>query len=232
MRVYIGYDEREHEAASVAAKTLREVTRGQIEPEFLCVPKLRDQGLLNRPAFDNFDIISNESVSTAFKFSRFLVPIICQQGYGLFVDCDVVFLRDPREMMREVEARHAVSVVPHINAAQPNETKMMGREQKHYPRKWWSSVMLFNCDHPANRRLSLRDVNERAARDLHAFYWLETETEIGVLDDAWNWLVDVEPRPPNLGIAHMTLGGPWIDGWHGQGAFDSGWMSAHDGGIL
>lgn len=231
MRVYIGFDQREHEAASVAAKTLKEVTRGEIEPEFLSLSKLRDQGLLNRPTFDNFDIVSNESVSTAFKFSRFLVPILCQQGFALFVDCDVVFLRDPRQMLREIEARYAVSVVPHSSARTVVKNKMDGREQKDYPRKWWSSVMLFNCDHPANRRLSLRDVNSRTARDLHAFYWLEMENEIGVLDDAWNWLVDVEPRPPNLGIAHMTLGGPWLENWEG-GSFDSGWMTARDGGVL
>ena len=48
MRVFIGWDEREREACRVAAKTLREVTRGEIEPEFLQADKLAGQGLLTR----------------------------------------------------------------------------------------------------------------------------------------------------------------------------------------
>ena len=83
--------------------------------------------------------------------------------------------------------------------------------------------MLFNCDHPANRRLSLWDVNNRHRDELHAFYWLH-DTEVGVLAPAWNWLVDVEPRPADLGIAHMTLGGPWLPGWEG-GSFDDEWRA-------
>ncbi len=41
-----------------------------------------------------------------------------------------------------------------------------------YPRKLWSSVMLWNCEHPANRRLNLQMLNQWPGRDLHAFRWL------------------------------------------------------------
>ncbi len=230
MRVFIGYDEREHEAAKVAAKSLREVTNGELEAEFLCLPKLVDQGLIWR-TFDRrgglYDLVSGSSASTEFAISRFLTPILCQQGYALFVDADVVFLRDPREMLATVHARHALNVVWHENAVYPDALhKMDGQVQTRYPRKNASSVMLVNADHPANRRISLRDVNERPGRDLHAFYWL-ADNEIGTLDDRWNWLVDVEPRSPNVGIAHMTLGGPWLPNWEG-GSFDYEWRAARD----
>jgi hypothetical protein len=228
MRVFIGYDEREHEAAKVAAKSLREVAHGEIEPEFLALPKLIDQGLIWR-AFDRrggqgYDLTGNETFSTDFKFTRFLVPMLAQEGYALFVDCDVVFLRDPREMFGIVQAHHAVSVVKHEQVVRPNTFKMVNQVQTDYPRKNWSSVMLFNCHHPANRRLSLRDVNERPGRALHSFYWLH-DSEIGDLEPRWNWLVDAEPQPKDAGIAHMTLGGPWLRGWQG-GSFDDAWKAA------
>ncbi len=226
LRVFIGYDSREHEAARVAAKSLHRVTNGEIEPTFLCESKLRDQGLLTRP-FDRrghgYDLISNETFSTEFKFTRFLTPILAQQGFALFGDCDVVFLRDPRVMLDGTHAHHAVSVVKHEQVS-IEQLKMESREQKRYPRKNWSSVMLFNADHPANRRLSLRDVNSRPAQALHAFYWLHDD-EIGELAPQWNWLVDAEPRPDDLGIAHMTVGGPWLEGWKG-GSFDAEWRAA------
>lgn len=229
MRVFIGYDEREAEAAEVAAKTLRKVTRGEIEPEFLCAPKLAAQGLLTRVSDhrggQDYDLLSNAPKSTRFAISRFLTPLLCQTGYALFVDCDMVFVRDPREMLREVKAEHAVSVVKH-NHVPTEQWKMVNQAQTAYPRKNWSSVMLFNCEHPANRRLSVRDVNERVGRELHAFYWL-ADDEIGALDPAWNWLVNVQDMPANLGIAHFTLGGPFTPGWHGAPT-DHLWLAARD----
>jgi hypothetical protein len=230
MKVYIGYDERESDAVDVAIKSLREVTRGQIEPELICAPKLVDQGLLWRVADhrggQDYDLISNAPKSTRFAISRFLTPMLCQGGFALFVDCDVVFLRDPRMMLQDIKSECAVNVVKHDYA--PAETfKMVNQQQTKYPRKNWSSVMLFNCDHPANRRLSLRDVNERPGRDLHAFCWL-ADSEIGELHRRWNWLVDVQERPIGTGIAHMTLGGPWLPGWKG-GGFDDEWRAVRDG---
>ncbi len=225
MKVYIGYDEREHEAAEVARKSLLTVTNHAVVPEMLCMSKLVDQGLMSRRAIDHrgtfdYDLVSNAPQSTRFAISRFLTPILCQEGFALFVDCDVVFMKDPRDMLLSISARHAVSVVKHGDAVNVL-TKMGGVPQLNYNRKNWSSVALYNCDHHAHRRLSLRDVNERPGRDLHAFYWL-ADDEIGGLAPQWNWLVDVQDRPKTIGIAHMTLGGPWIHGWPG-GSFDDEW---------
>jgi len=230
VRVFIGFDPAEAVAAEVAAKTLRKVTNGEIEPEFLCAPKLAAQGLLTRISDhrggQSYDLISNAPKSTQFAISRFLTPLLCQTGFALFLDCDMIFVRDPREMLREIKAEHAVSVVKHDH--RPTEQwKMVNQRQTTYPRKNWSSVMLFNCEHPANQRLSVRDVNERVGRDLHALYWL-ADDEIGALDPAWNWLVNVKERPANLGIAHFTLGGPFTPAWNGA-PNDDLWLAARDG---
>lgn len=227
MKVYIGYDEREHRAVEVALKSLRRVAP-DLEPELLCAGKLADQGLLTRVSDhrggQDYCLVSNAPKSTRFAISRFLTPILCQSGYALFTDCDVVFCKDPREMLPAVEARHAVSVVQHSYTPAAG-TKMVNQVNVAYSRKNWSSVMMFNCDHPANRRLSLRDVNERRGLDLHQFYWL-AEDEIGNLPSTWNWLVGEQPLPYNqVGIAHFTRGGPWLDGWKG-GEHDSLWLEA------
>jgi hypothetical protein len=226
VRVIIGYDASESEAARVAAKTLMEVTHGELKPEFLYAPKLRAQGLLTRPEDtrgQRYDFVSNAPCATEFSNSRFLTPILVDSGLALFVDSDVVFMRDPREMVPEQLPQSAVSVVKH-GYAPTGESKMCGQAQTRYGRKNWSSVMLFNCDHPANRRLSLWDVNNRPGRDLHQFYWLDDD-EVGALLPAWNWLVGEQPRPTGLGIAHFTLGGPFTSGWPGA-AHDSIWLKA------
>ena len=226
MRVIIGYDASESEAARVAAKTLAEVTHGEITPEFLYAPKLRAQGLLTRPEDmrgQRYALVSNAPCATEFSNSRFLTPILVDSGMALFVDCDVVFVDDPRGWAHEVDKTKAVSVVQH-RYVPAHETKMCGQAQTVYSRKNWSSVMMFNCDHPANRRLSLWDVNNRPGRDLHQFYWL-ADDEIGHLEDSWNWLVGEQPKPEWLIIAHFTLGGPFTPGWPGA-EHDDIWLKA------
>ena len=217
MRVLIGYDEREHRAAAACLKSLLDATKGELYPEFLSLARLQSCGLLtritDRRTMQEYDLVSNAHYSTRFNIARFLVPIICQGGPALFVDSDTIFVRDPREMLREVSARFPVSVVKHTHEP-TRAVKMMEQYQNEYPRKNWSSVMLFNCDHASNRRLSLWDVNNRTRQELHGFYWLHDE-EIGSLPPAWNWLVGEQPKPDNLGIAHFTNGGPFNDGWPG-----------------
>lgn len=225
MKVYIGSDPREQRAVDVAVQTLRKVSG--IRAELLRLDRLRSSGLLTRLADTRggqaFDMISGAPMSTEFAISRFLVPILCQQGWALFTDCDMVFLRDPMEILAEIEPGRAVYVVQHDHRP-AEQFKMVNQVQTAYPRKNWSSVMLFDCDHPANRRLTLRDVNCRSGRDLHGFYWLH-DSEVGHLRPEWNWLVNVQPRPANTGIAHYTLGGPFNEGWRGA-EHDDLWLRA------
>lgn len=227
LRVYIGHDPREQAAVDVACKTLRAISG--IEPELLHADRLRDAGLLSRITDHRggqpYDLISNAPKSTTFAVSRFLVPLLCQARWALFTDCDVVFLRDPGEMLVEITPGLAVYVVQHQHA--PTEPyKMVNQQQTAYPRKNWSSVMLFDTQHPANRRLSLHDINTRPGRDLHAFFWL-ADSEIGALAPRWNWLVNEQPEPASVAIAHFTNGGPWLLGWK-SAEHDDLWRRARD----
>lgn len=230
MKVFIGYDEREREAARVAAASLAKATNGELVPTFLNIDNLQAHGLITRISDQrggqDYDLTSNGWMSTRFAASRFLTPLLAHGGYALFVDCDVVFLEDPRKILDDVDPLMAVNVVKHDYESK-DLYKMVGQRQTPYPRKNWSSVMMFNCDHKANLRLSLRDINERPGRDLHRFYWLH-DSEIGHLSPEWNWLVGEQPPPKaNAGIAHFTLGGPWIPGWVSK-EHDDLWLDARE----
>jgi len=225
MKIFIGYDSREPRASEVAIKSLHKVSGNRHDVQLLEINRLRTQGLYTRPTEDHggqlWDVISDAPMSTEFAISRFLVPIIAR-GPALFVDADVVFREDPERM--PFSPAHAVSVVPHVYEPS-SATKMAGQMQSRYWRKNWSSVMLFNCDHPAHTRLTLNGINTWPGRALHHFCWLRDD-EIGALPPRWNWLVGEQPEPPGgHGIAHFTLGGPFTPGWTG-GPFDELWNEA------
>lgn len=210
LRVYIGYDEREKIAWDVAEKTAS--GHGcQVFP--LYEERLRLCGMLTRPVDRRgslFDLTSNAPQSTEFAISRFFVPLLAHSGWALFADSDVVFLEDPLELLAQADGRKAVYVVKH-EYVDKSDVKMRGQKQTTYPRKNWSSVVLWNCDHPANRRINLQMLNQWPGRDLHAFKWLADE-EIGDLPCEANWLVDLQEKPARPIIAHFTLGTPDMPG--------------------
>ncbi len=209
LRVYLGYDPREQKAYSVAESSLERKSTIPVIVTPLNAERLAANGLLRRPTDtrgQRYDILSNAPASTEFAISRFAVPFLAQTGWALFADCDVVFMGDVAELLYLADPKYAVMCVKH-GFDNLTGSKMDSQQQAPYPRKLWSSVMLWNCDHPANKRLSLVDVNERPGRDLHALYWLH-DSEIGELPKEWNWLVGLQPKPEYPKIAHFTLGTP------------------------
>ena len=91
--------------------------------------------------------------------------------------------------------------------------KMDGQKQTQYPRKNWSSMVLYNCGHPSNEKLSVDLVNNPNydGKYFHRFSWLKDE-EIGKLSHEWNWLVGwyKEPEDGQPSAIHYTEGGPWF----------------------
>jgi hypothetical protein len=88
------------------------------------------------------------------------------------------------------------------------ETKFLGQRNDPYPRKNWSSVMLFN--NACCPMLTPKFVNQATPAELHRFAWL-TNRDIGELPLGWNYLVgepnQTEAPPKNI---HWTQGGPWF----------------------
>lgn len=209
MRIYIGYDQREEQAFDVARRSA-EAFGHEVIP--LRADKLRAAGLLTRPTDSRgglWDLHSNQPQSTEFNLTRFFVPMLAHSGVALYVDCDVIFMRDPAILIESMWGA-AVYVVKHP-ARLVDLFKMDAQTQRIYPRKWWSSVMLFECNHPAHNRLTLGALNGWHRDDLHAFSWLSNE-EIGSLPNEANWLVGIQQKPENPIIAHYTLGTPDMKG--------------------
>ena len=92
-----------------------------------------------------------------------------------------------------------------------SKIKMDGRKQLIYPRKNWSSMVLWNCSHPENKKLNIKTVNNETGKYLHRFGWLKNNL-IGEIDYSWNWLVGwYKKNKKNIPNAiHYTEGGPWF----------------------
>jgi lipopolysaccharide biosynthesis glycosyltransferase len=151
--------------------------------------------------------------SNEFSFSRFLVPHLAgYEGHALFMDCDMLVRTDICEIfdVTRSEPDKAIYVVKH-DYEPKNDVKFLNTIQYKYPRKNWSSVVLWNCGHPANRIVTPEFVNKSTAMDLHRFTWLENE-QIGSLDVRWNWLVGEYDTPPqDVKNLHWTIGGPYFE---------------------
>jgi lipopolysaccharide biosynthesis glycosyltransferase len=229
MKIYIGHDPREQVAYDTCVRSLLRRSSAAVEITPLQSEKLQMSGLLRRPIDARgscYDFISQAPQATDFAVSRFLVPVLAQTGFALFIDCDMVFLDDVARLFALADPQKAVQVVK-CEHPQGDRWKMDSKEQTYYPRKNWSSVILWNCDHKANRRLSLDAINNWPGRDLHAFCWLHDD-EIGELPAGWNWLVNVNRPPVDPCLAHFTLGGPWLPNWEPR-PYDNLWLDEASG---
>jgi len=152
--------------------------------------------------------------SNEFSFSRFLVPYLCDyKGFGIFMDCDMLLRADLKELWGMRDMYKSVQVVKH-DYTPKNTTKFLGAKQYQYPRKNWSSVMLFNCAHEHCKRLTPEYVNTADALSLHRFYWTHDD-HIGELPIEWNHLVGEYDRNPDAKNVHFTVGGPYFDEYYG-----------------
>lgn len=215
--IWIGFDPRELDAFTVCARSIGASLSEEIPIFGIRLDVLQGRGLYQRPTWRDddgklFDRISHAPMSTEFAISRFFVPhLVGEPGTALFMDCDMLVRADLVELFELADPRFAVQVVKHEYV--PAETvKMDGQQQTAYPRKNWSSVMLWNLAHPATNLLTLQKLNSWAGRALHGFSWLE-DSELGELGPEWNHLVGVYPANPAAKIAHFTLGIPSMAGY-------------------
>lgn len=212
-RIFIGYDSREQDAYKVCVSSILKHSHQCISP--LKEIGLRLSGIYDRPyhteGAQRYDTRDGRPFSTEFSFTRFLVPAWMQyEGWALFCDCDFLFRADVNELFALRDDRYAVMCVKHDYA--PKEgVKMDGQIQQAYPRKNWSSLVLWNCAHPANRRVVPKFVNFMPGSFLHGFKWLRDDS-IGALPGEWNYLVGHD-KGGNAKAAHFTSGVPSMPGY-------------------
>jgi lipopolysaccharide biosynthesis glycosyltransferase len=205
-RVFVGYDSREDIAWQVCRHSLLRHAENEVDVIPLRQTVLRELGLYCRP----YDI----GASTEFSLTRFLTPYLAaQSGWVAFCDCDFLFTGDIREAFEGLDPNKAVYCVQH-DYKPAFRVKMDGKPQAVYPRKNWSSFMLFNCDHPDVRALTPQVVNTASPAFLHRFEWVQDESAIGALELDWNFLEGEYSKPDHVPqVIHFTNGGPWFDEW-------------------
>ena len=220
LNIYVGYDSKEDIAYRVCKYSILKRSKSNIKITSLKLYELVAKNLYKR------DI--DPLASTEFTYSRFLVPALNNyNGWAIFCDCDFIFFEDISNILIDIDKSKAVYCVQH-DYTPKEKHKMDGQKQTIYPRKNWSSFILFNCSHPSNKKLSLDLVNSETGSFLHQFKWLE-DNEIGSLDERWNWLEGWTSNHNNKKpfAVHYTRGGPWFEEWQDV-EFANEWVRERD----
>ena len=213
LNIYIGYDSRHSDLAELCKKCLTHginfgfgggdingsMSKWRPEIKFLDISKI--------PEYTR----DYANQSTEFTYSRFLIPYLENyEGFSIFLDDDILFEKSILPMFYFLNPDDAVACIQY-DFDKYAETKFNGEKNVSYPKKLWSSLMIFNNGHEDCKKLTPEVVNTQTGKYLHQFEWTDAISEIP------EWFVYTEGhaytdkvwRP--LAI-HYTRGGPWIDG--------------------
>ncbi len=217
-KVFVGYTSYQDVVYQVAKHSIERHSK-----DVKCYPIVRG-------ALEELGVYTREhkeSESTEFSITRFLTPWLAgYRGWVLFTDNDVLCLDDINKLFDQADDKYAVMCAKHDHAPS-GMTKLDGQLQSSYPRKNWSSVVLWNCGHPKNQFITPDLVNEVSPLYLHRFMWLE-DNEIGGFSHEWNWLVDwyEESSAEKPKMLHYTEGGPYFKAYQNCG-YASEWLQEY-----
>ena len=145
--------------------------------------------------------------SNKFVYSRFLTPFLLgYSGWAIFADGDMICQSDIAELWALRDESKAVMVVKHDYLTKKN-SKYLGNKNENYPRKNWSSLVLWNCGHIKNKILTPKFIQSCSGAFLHRFSWLSDDL-IGGIPITWNWLAIEYPENEDAELVHYTLGTP------------------------
>ena len=218
--IFIGYDSKEDIAYRVCKQSLSRTSGKRLDIRSLKLYELVAKKFYTR----GIDPLA----STEFTYSRFLIPALMNfKGWAIFCDCDFLFFEDISMLFESLDEKKAIYCVKH-DYTPKEKHKMDGQQQTIYPRKNWSSFVVFNCSHPSNKKLTVDLVNSETGSFLHQFKWLKDD-EIGSLDERWNWLEGwTSGHNHNKPYAvHYTRGGPWFSEWQDV-EFAKEWIDERD----
>mgnify|MGYP001589188271 CR=1 FL=1 len=195
IKIFVGYDPRESIAyhtfcQSVLSHASEPVAFAPLAQKLVSVQGQRDG-------------------TNDFIYSRFLVPYLCDfSGWAIFADGDMLALDDIAKLWAMRDESKVVMVCKHDYQTKYSE-KYLGTKNESYPRKNWSSVVLWNCAHPLNLRLTPTYIDAHPGSHLHRFAWIPDQ-DIGGIPFEWNWLVSEYQYNPFAKLVHYTIGGPYF----------------------
>ena len=204
LQVFIGFDPRSSVAYHVLAHSIMRRASRPVSITPLYRPQLRSMGAYLRER--------TPMESTDFSMTRFLTPYLAGfEGVSIFMDNDMLCLGDICELEEMALANWSADVLVVKHEYTPKaDYKFLGERQYPYPRKNWSSVMVFNGYRSAVRSLKPEYVDNALPSDLHQFKWASM---VGSLPPEWNHLVGEYDPKPDAKLVHFTLGGPWFSGY-------------------
>lgn len=216
INVYVGYDRNFGDGAfQVCEKSILEHASVPVNIVKLDQGWLRRIGMYRRQFFKKeeqcYDTMDGLPFSTEFSYSRFLTPSLQPSGWAIFCDSDFLFRADIAELYGLLDNRYALMCVKHDY--KPKDTvKMQGQVQAPYRRKNWTSLMAFNVD-KQGARITPYQVNTMAGSWLHQLTWL-SDSEIGEIPEAWNWLdghssEGIDPKAVHFTRGTPDMGKPW-----------------------
>ena len=208
--VFVGYDPRE----AIAYHTcVNSIIRNSSQPVAIVPVALN--------LFKEYSETHTDG-SNHFIYTRFLVPYLMDyQGWAIFIDGDMIVRGDIAELWDLKQYTKDVMVVKHDYKTRMTE-KYLGSPNEDYPRKNWSSVILWNCNALRNKILTPEFVQQSTGAFLHRFSWI-SDDRLGELPAEWNWL-DVEYEwNPLAKLVHYTLGTPCFHEFADQGNFSDEW---------
>jgi len=208
--IYVGYDSRHGDLAQNSADIIKHHIKqnfggGYINSLFDWEPEVK---LLDKAKIPEYTR-EYANQSTEFTYSRFLVPYLENyEGFSIFVDDDFIFSKSILPLFHFLNPDDAVACVQY-DFDKIHETKFNGEKNVAYPKKLWSSLMIFNNSHPDCKKLTPEVVNTETGKYLHQFEWTDAISEIPE-----RWIVtegtdDLKTKPGAFAI-HYTRGGPWI----------------------
>ncbi|MGA0976259.1 MAG: glycosyltransferase [Methylophilaceae bacterium] len=195
INLFVGFDPREAVAYHVFCNSIIQNTSVPVQITPLVLSQLQEFN-------ETHDDRSND-----FVYSRFLTPYLSDfKGWAIFADGDMICQGDLKELIDMADPSKAVMVVKHDYQTKATQ-KYLGNINENYPRKNWSSVILWNCDHPKHKILTPDFVSKQTGKFLHRFSWLDDQ-DIGELPLEWNWLASEYRVNREAKLIHFTLGTP------------------------
>ena len=162
--------------------------------------------------------------SNDFIYSRFLVPHLMKfNGWAIYADGDMVCLKNIKKLWDLRDDKFAVQVVQHDYKTKI-KNKYWGNKNENYPRKNWSSLILWNCNHQSHKRLTPEFIQKQTGAFLHRFSWIKDE-EIGEVEKEWNWLAMEYEEKNDINLIHYTIGTPCFEEYQNK-SLSSYWKNS------
>lgn len=214
LSVYIGYDSRHEKISEVCKKSIEDslykYREQTVSPErtFLKIFGDIDIHYLDTSKIPEYTR-EYANQSTEFTYSRFLIPYLENyEGFSIFVDNDFIFNKSLAPLFYYLNYDDALACVQYKDFV-PLGEKFNGEKNVAYPKKLWSSLMLFNNAHEDCKKLTPEAVNTWTGKQLHQFEWTDKISKIPeryILTEGYD---TVKTKPRHI-ATHFTRGGPWI----------------------